>query len=111
MVCIEQTIEYKDLEYVIISDDYEIDSRPIRNSFFHAIFKSITDKLPAPCKTSKSNEYYSPHILQDITNQYMGLLPLWSGIMLGDLSRYVPDVQPAELRKGDAITRDTNSII
>ena len=41
MVCIEQTIEYKDLEYVIISDDYEIDSRPIRNSFFHAIFKSI----------------------------------------------------------------------
>ena len=101
MVCIEQTIEYKDLEYVIISDDYEIDSRRIRKSFCHAIFKSIIDKLPANCK---SNEYFSPHILQDITNQYMGLIPLWSGIMLGDISRYVPDVQPAELR-------DTNSTI
>ena len=50
-------------------------------------------------------------ISKEITNQYMGLLPLWSVIMLGDLSRYVPDVQPAEMRKGDAITRDTNSII
>ena len=57
MVGIEQTNEYKDLEYVIISDDYEIDSRPIRNSFFHAIFKSIIDKLPGHCKPSKSNEY------------------------------------------------------
>ena len=111
MVCIEQTIEYKDLEYVIISDDYEIDTRPIRNSFFYSIFENIIDKLPAYCKTSKSNEYYSPHILQDITNQYMGLLPLWSGIMLGDLTRYVPNVEPAELKKGDAITRDTNCTI
>ena len=37
----------------------------------------------------------------------MDPLPLCSGIMLGDLSRYVPDVQPV----GDTITRDTNITI
>ena len=41
----------------------------------------------------------------------MGLLPLWSGLMFGDLSRYVPDVQPAEMQKGAVIPRDTNSTI
>ena len=48
MVCIEQTIEYKHLEYVIISDDYEIDSRPIRNSFKDHIqeyYRQITSAL------------------------------------------------------------------
>ena len=85
MVCIEQTIEYKDLEYVIISDDYEIDSRRIRKSFCHAIFKSIIDKLPANCK---SNEYFSPHILQDITNQYMGLNH--TTVVWNHVGRYFP---------------------
>ena len=100
---------------MIISDDYEIDSRAIRNSFFSCHIQVYYRQLPMHCKTSKSNDYYSPHILQDITNQYIYIyiynLPLWSGIMLGDLSRYVPDVQSTEMQKGDAITRDTNSTI
>ena len=33
-----------------------------------------------------------------VTNQYMGLLPLWYGVMLRDLSRYVSDVNINEER-------------
>ena len=61
------------------------------------------------CKTSKVT------IITLLTYYKISLTNTWvsyhCGLMLGDHSCYVPDVQPAEVQKGDAITRDTNSTI
>ncbi len=34
------------------------------------------------------NDFYCPGIINVLMSTYMGIFPLWSGILLGDLSRY-----------------------
>ena len=47
--------------------------------------------------------------MQSLINEYMGLLPLWSGLMLGDLSQY--DLTETCALEPTIINRDSNSPI
>ena len=60
------------------------------------------------------NRYHCPEILKVLFSYYMGIFPLWSGAMLGDLRRYARDKtldQDTSLCDTSSVsvqTRDTN---
>lgn len=69
---------------------------------FTRLFKSCLETRCAPTKSLKKNEFYCTGIIDVLLNNYMGIFPLWSGILLGELSRFFK-----EGRK-DRKTRETN---
>lgn len=52
----------------------------------------------------KNNHYHCPGIINVLLRTYMGIFPLWSGVLLGDLSRHCQE----SVTKGTCKTRDTN---
>ena len=57
----------------------------------------------------EENLYFSKEILTTILNQWMGIYPLWSGILLGDLRRYD---KTGNLKADEPVeTRSTNSLV
>ena len=59
------------------------------------------------CFDKDLNKYYAPEVFKHIRDNYMHLIPLWSGLLLDSLSRYAsdsicPSVKPVE-------TKATNS--
>ncbi|KAI9517227.1 hypothetical protein NQZ68_008486 [Dissostichus eleginoides] len=53
------------------------------------------------------NRYHCPKILKVLLGNYMGIFPLWSGAMLGDLRRYARD-KTLDPDTSEVQTRDTN---
>ncbi|KAI9538435.1 hypothetical protein NQZ68_014179 [Dissostichus eleginoides] len=53
------------------------------------------------------NRYHCPKILKVLLGNYMGIFPLWSGAMLGDLRRYARD-KTLDPDTFEVQTRDTN---
>lgn len=62
----------------------------------------------------EKNEYYNEDILDIFGKQYLPLIPLWSGLMLGNLERHTTkidkDREECQLEDG-GINRDTNSTV
>ena len=57
----------------------------------------------------EENLYFSKEILTTILNQWMGIYPLWSGILLGDLRRYD---KTGNLKADEPVeTISTNSLV
>ena len=52
------------------------------------------------------NLYYCPAIVRTLLDKYMSIYPLWSGLMLGNLSRHAP--HPNNPGTKEKETRDTN---
>lgn len=52
------------------------------------------------------NPYFCPAIVNSVVSHYMGIIPLWSGMLLGNLRRYAVDVQEAV--QEPFMTRDTD---
>ncbi|KAF3843863.1 hypothetical protein F7725_002712 [Dissostichus mawsoni] len=53
------------------------------------------------------NRYHCPKILKVLLGNYMGIFPLWSGAMLGDLRRFARD-KTLDPDTSEVQTRDTN---
>ena len=82
--------------------------KTIRKSSFYFMFLRELESIPKPSVGIK-NSMFCNGLMQCITNDYMGLLPLWSGLMLGDLSKY--DSTEIYSFEPTVITRDSNSLI
>ncbi|XP_034064636.1 uncharacterized protein LOC117541546 isoform X2 [Gymnodraco acuticeps] len=52
------------------------------------------------------NPYFCPGIVDVLFDNYLGIFPLWSGLLLGNLKRYATDTE--EDTFGQSKTRDTN---
>ncbi|KAF4114297.1 hypothetical protein G5714_004520 [Onychostoma macrolepis] len=56
----------------------------------------------------EDNPYYCPGIITVLFDTYLAIFPLWSGLLLGDLSRYESHEQDLVTTKKQPKTRDTN---
>ncbi|CAC5375351.1 unnamed protein product [Mytilus coruscus] len=90
--------------------------RPLRlSSPFFDHFLQISSDINCeqtkhtPCSTV--NGYFNPRIVELILNSYMYLVPLWTGILLGDTNRYANDMSITVGHKIPDITRDTNASV
>ena len=61
------------------------------------------------CDQSVENLYYCKELLETILDNWMGIFPLWSGLVLGDLKRY--DKTGLQSSNDAAKTRDTNCLV
>ena len=101
---------YKDIELCATEEiPNETISTVLKQSQFFRVFKEDVDSIPQQDGTH-DNIYYSPGIVKDILHSYIGLLPLWTSLLLGDLSVYAKDDDIAYTIRA-SITRDTNSLI
>ena len=78
---------------------------------FIGIYTQVIDDTTRLDKDTKLtlNAYASPDVLKLILDRYMAIYPLWSGVLLGDLSRY--DHQNPTTVTAAEETRSTNSCI
>ena len=97
--------------FMTFEDLEAVDSRTIvGTSLFSSVFRRISDDA-AEAVDSEPNEeednlYYCPAIVQTLLDKYMSIYPLWSGLMLGDLSRHAP--RPNNPLTKEKETRDPN---
>lgn len=71
-----------------------LSSSPFRQ-FFEGVLESDQSNVPDANGTCEENMYYCPDIINVFLQDYMGIFPLWSGLMLGDLCRYANDADPS----------------
>ncbi|KAK2841231.1 hypothetical protein Q7C36_012810 [Tachysurus vachellii] len=74
---------------------------------FKKVLKEVQEQLEKEETTNnKENAYFCPGIVDVLFGNYLGIFPLWSGLLLGDLKRY------ADGNEGDSSvpykTRETN---
>ena len=78
--------------------------------YYHFLetYNSAFDDIQS--KGSPLNPMFAPHLLNEILSGYMGLVPLWTGMMLNDLSSLAVDSKSKEV-SDSIITRDTTSVV
>jgi len=70
---------------------------------FTRLFNGVLEKnRSTQTESGTNNEFYCPGIINFLMTNYMGIFPLWSGLLLGDLSRFSKE-RPKEIK-----TRETN---
>ncbi len=60
------------------------------------------------CLVKEDNPYFCPGIITFLFDTYLAIFPLWSGLLLGDLSRYESHEEDLVTTKKQPKTRDTN---
>ena len=60
----------------------------MRASRFYAMSREVQKNRHVCTTGTTPNPYYNPEFLENLTKNQMGLLPLWTGLMLGDLKQY-----------------------
>ncbi|XDV39447.1 hypothetical protein PO909_008694 [Leuciscus waleckii] len=59
-----------------------------KSPFTH-LFNGVLEKIRCTqTESGTNNEFYCPGIINFLMSNYMGIFPLWSGMLLGDLSRF-----------------------
>ncbi|TKS90225.1 Zinc finger protein 658B [Collichthys lucidus] len=112
---LQRVIQHSKCEHTVSSDsevaeNYEdafCHSQTIAGSSpFSAVFRHACDdakeKIDAEQssdKPSDDNLYYCPGIVKFLLDNYMPIFPLWSGIMLGDLTQIAVDINKKNLRE------------
>lgn len=76
--------------------------------FFEGCLESDQSSVLDVNGNCEENPYYCPDIINVLLQDYMGIFPLWSGLMLGDLCRYASDADPSKGGISDMKTRLTN---
>ena len=103
--CSDESEDIEDENVRQIDEDDDCQRKTIKEaSPFTAIFNDIAEEVTkeaAKDDAGTRNEFYCPAVVNILTQKYMPLVPLWSGLMLG-----------TKTVDGDlfAIARDTNSI-
>ena len=69
----------------------------------------MADEIESDDPVLEENLYYSRGRLETILNKWMGIFPLWTGIFLGDLSRYIKENENISTNTEE--TRSTNSLV
>ncbi|XP_078024990.1 uncharacterized protein LOC144463675 [Epinephelus lanceolatus] len=64
------------------------------------------EKTDAESPHDEENPYFCPGIVDVLFENYLGIFPLWSGLLLGNLKRYASDKEYDTFGPGK--TRDTN---
>lgn len=108
-------------EETIQSEDWESREREERKqeksitgsspffAYFQQILKEVKEQaLDEVCSTDEVNPYFCPGILKILFDTYLAIFPLWSGLLLGDLSRHKLHEQDNLTANASQITRDTN---
>ncbi|KAL0199292.1 hypothetical protein M9458_007832, partial [Cirrhinus mrigala] len=76
-----------------------------------AILQDTTEEVPEKLEDEnpqhEENPYYCPEVITFLLDNYMGIYPLWSGLLLGDLKRYAYDKAELPLPEHHK-KRDTN---
>ncbi|CAM4608903.1 unnamed protein product [Leuciscus chuanchicus] len=60
------------------------------SAFFQQIMKEVKEEEAGDetCLAKEDNPYFCPGILTVLFDPYLAIYPLWSGLLLGDLTRY-----------------------
>ena len=62
-----------------------------KGSPFTAVFRDVqahTSGSEEKTSSTDLNPYFCPQVIQTLFKSYLGIFPLWSGVLLGDLSRH-----------------------
>ncbi len=68
--------------------------------------QGVLEKEDSESTHKEENAYFCPGILDVLFDTYLGIFPLWSGLLLGDLKRYANDKEDYSFVPSK--TRDTN---
>ena len=85
----------------------------LANSPFRCLFENVLQNIKKSDgqdvnENCEKNPYYCPDILNVLLADYMGIFPLWSGLMLGDRCRYASDAAQSKHCEAAGKTRQTN---
>lgn len=73
-------------------DVAETGSTMCARSPFTSVFQALLDKalsLNSEGKTGEKNIFFCPQSIDGLMDTHMAIFPLWSGVLLGDLNRYL----------------------
>ncbi|RXN22571.1 Ubiquitin-like-specific protease ESD4 [Labeo rohita] len=83
----------------------------VGSSPYSRLFQGIHDDVKAIVEDEnpqhEENLYYCPEVITFLLDNYMGVYPLWSGVLLGDLKRYAFDMAELPIPEHHK-KRDTN---
>ena len=74
----------------------------LRSTRFYNAFAAIHDLRYVCMNTPTPNPYYAPQFLDDLLRNQMGLIPLWTGLMIGDIGQYATDVETVQSKTGES---------
>ncbi|CAM4608791.1 unnamed protein product [Leuciscus chuanchicus] len=80
------------------------------SAFFQQIMKEVKEEEAGDetCLAKEDNPYFCPGILTVLFDPYLAIYPLWSGLLLGDLTRYESCEQDLVTTLTLPKTRDTS---
>ena len=78
-------------------------------SYFESCYSERQQVQEDSVDESEENVFFSKDLLLTILDKWMGIFPLWSGLVLGDLSRYDKS-NVSEITETEE-TRSTNSLV
>ncbi|CAL8391526.1 unnamed protein product [Arctogadus glacialis] len=95
--------------FMTFEDLEDVDSTTIVGTspfVFRRVSDDAAEAVDSEPNEEEDNLYYCPAIVRTLLDKYMSIYPLWSGLMLGDLSRQAP--RPNNPGTKEKETRDTN---
>lgn len=92
--------EKKDLKSIV--------NRSPFTSFFHQLLEEVSEQAANETESTEDNLYFCPGIINFLFDNYLGIFPLWSGLLLGSLKRYASDDNTVDTKSRPEKTRDTN---
>ena len=108
----EDTEKLKDTPLAQEEDDedrrnaHTIVGRSPFTSEFKKVFEEVQAEHEKETPYCEENPYFCPAIVDVLYEKYLGIFPLWSGLLLGNLKRYASDMEDENF--GPSKTRDTN---
>ncbi len=93
-----------------IRDTATITGRSPFTAYFQQAMQEVKEQEAGEdtCLVKEDNPYFCPGIITFLFDTYLAIFPLWSGLLLGDLSRYESHEEDLVTTKKQPKTRDTN---
>ncbi len=110
---LEETTQSKDWEKCESEDRRHaatITGRSPFTAYFQQAMQEVKEQEAGEdtCLVKEDNPYFCPGIITFLFDTYLAIFPLWSGLLLGDLSRYESREEDLVTTKKQPKTRDTN---
>ncbi len=110
---LEETTQSKDWEKCESEDRRHaatVTGRSPFTAYFQQAMQEVKEQEAGEdtCLVKEDNPYFCPGIITFLFDTYLAIFPLWSGLLLGDLSRYESHEEDLVTTKKQPKTRDTN---
>ncbi len=110
---LEETTQSKDWEKCESEDRRHaatVTGRSPFTAYFQQAMQEVKEQEAGEdtCLVKEDNPYFCPGIITFLFDTYLAISPLWSGLLLGDLSRYESHKEDLVTTKKHPKTRDTN---